>query len=258
MLLGFEYFDATLKSPQRIEAALGVPLLTAFPFTENRHGKKGKRKSWQLELERSRFQNAARALREAVVDSKGHIFLFTSLARDAGTPMVVRWAADALIQAHKRVAIVVFCRTTDDQAYEGIERVTMPALDAGQRTWSDDAIKIDGQPIIAISIGAPGTTALECAGEEAIRAFLRDIARHVDCVIVDTPAVLGNTTGLEIAPLVDHVVIVQPADRAIVPAQERLLRRLRTTSPSLLGVVTTMVREDYLEGIFGEREIAQK
>jgi len=250
VLLGLEYFDTTLKTPRRIERTLGVPLVTAYPLLQPKSGKARGRKGWHAELARVRFVAAARGLRQAIVDAKGSTYLFASLTRHAGTSTAVRWTVDSLVQAHRTVAVVVFCRAADDPAYAGLPHVEAPMPEPGHRL-QPEAVHADPAGVTVMHVGDAGATALECSTEADIRALLHALAHQANIVLIDAPALLGNTTALEIAPLVDHVIIVQPADRSLSPAQERLLRRLRKQAPAVLGVVSTMVREEHLEEIFG-------
>jgi Mrp family chromosome partitioning ATPase len=92
---------------------------------------------------------------------------------------------------------------------------------------------------------------------KTLKSLLSDASKDFDLVICDAPPLLGFAESLQIAALVDGVVIVALAGRTQRPALGSVVGSLRRLNTNVMGVVLNEVRQDlsdryYYYGYYGK------
>ena len=112
-----------------------------------------------------------------------------------------------------------------------------------QRSWKELLYRPDGIPNLNIlPAGPPSRRASDLIGR-GIAGLLDEASQEFDLIIVDAPPLLGFAEPLQLATVVDGVLVVARAgqtDRKAVASVVNTLRRLRA---NLIGIVMNEVHQ---------------
>jgi capsular exopolysaccharide synthesis family protein len=247
--------DGSVRDPQKIEEAVGVPVLALIPQVETslpkvvlrslRHSIRGS--AWQYQTTtkapRSTVAEAFRALRTAILSSMpgrhSRVLAITSTSESEGKSFTTFNLAAAFAQAGHSVLVV-------DADLR--KRTLSHALGLEKRDGLDDAIAdSDWRKYIIPYEEVPGLSVLPAGQQNHYPAdvlgsvIMTDLIAHLhaafDIVLIDTPSILAVTDTVSLSTFVDAVVVV--AKCGITPQHSlvRTLDVLRRARARVLGVV---------------------
>jgi len=127
----------------------------------------------------------------------------------------------------------------------------------GEANWRDLIEVPDGLPYLnVLPAGPPSRLAADGIGE-TLRRVLLEAQEDFDIVICDAPPLLGFAESLQIAALVDGVVVVALAGQTEKTAVASVLANLKRLKANVIGLALNEVRSDmseryYYYGYYGK------
>src|SRR5208283_1266039 len=127
----------------------------------------------------------------------------------------------------------------------------------GQAAWRDLLQTPEGLPWLSVlPAGPPSRRAADGLGE-TLRTLLAEAATEYDLVICDAPPLLGFAESLQIAALVEGVVVVALAGQTERNAVASVLNNLKRLKANVIGLALNEVRSDmseryYYYGYYGK------
>lgn len=275
---GRDSLDNTLKTPEDVEQKLGVTFLGLLPVSldEAPTKKRGKKKRLERAQDPSTapelivhnrplsgIAEAARSVRTNLMftnpDQPLRKLLVTSAAPSEGKTTVACSLAIAFAQGGQRVCIVdcdlrrprlhrIFGRGGES----GVTNVLMgeiSAADAATKTIVDNLWCIPSGPI-------PPNPA-DLLHSEKFAAFLTELGKHFDRVVIDSPPLVAVTDAAIISTLVDGAVFVSRAFATTASTSRQGLRALRDVDAKIAGAVLNAVdvnRHEYAYYYYYRRE----
>jgi Mrp family chromosome partitioning ATPase len=274
----FSRFDRRLRSLASVDAAMGLPLLSAMPKVRQpvvRGRGEPPRPSVHLIEPLHRLQAALRV--SGTADGAGalarRVILFTSADPGDGKSTLVGDLALVQREAGERVVVVEanFRRPVQSRllGLEGEGRLAdvlngrLDADEVMQRVappWVPEPPPLDGGVGVATAVQAPAGSLFVLGGDRSVlnppallaqettSELLRGLASRFDYVLIDAPSPLEFSDALPLLGLVDAVVVVARVGHS----REASVRRLRELlgSPSsapVLGVVANFVARGELK-----------
>jgi succinoglycan biosynthesis transport protein ExoP len=266
-----ESMDHTLRDPDAIQRTLQTEVLGSLPVV----------KSWRGHLPSTApgsahrpffgsskgaanaYEEAVRTLRDSILlphaASRPRSLLMTSATpREGKTTTAVHLAVVHSQQKRKTLLIDADLRRPGVYHHVGLKNDSgLSNVVNGDAAWRDLLQTPEGLPYLSVlPAGPPSRRAADGLGE-TLRGVLAEAAGEYDLVICDAPPLLGFAESLQIASLVDGVVVVALAgqtERAAVASVFTNLRRLRA---NVIGLALNEVRADmseryYYYGYYGK------
>ena len=235
-----EYLDDTLKTPEDVNRALGLPVIGLI-------GKMSPAKDKALRVyvadnPRSPIAEAFRTLRTnlefAAVDQPLQTILVSSSAPGEGKTTVALNLAAAMAQGEKQVVLVDadlrrpavhrFLKVTNRAGLTDILRSRQRDLSPALR-WGEP-------PVAIITSGALPPNPAELLGSEKMLGLLDELKHRHDLVILDGPPFVVADPVVLSARVDGVLLVVQPGQTKIEAAQA-MLEQLQRSGARVLGVV---------------------
>lgn len=245
-----EYLDDTVRSAEDLAAVGGVASLPGIP--EFRWDGRTVPVLAQ-DAARSPVTDAFRALRTGLVAATarapGKILLIASAVPKEGKSVVAANLAAVLAQGEKSVLLIDadLRRPTQHTLFGvsgdyGLAELLMALEGHGQPNGKGELIKRAIQQtgparLGLIVAGSDSAGAAGLLGSDTMSGLLETVSRHVDYVIIDSPALLAVADGLMLSTQVDGVVLVANVGSSPRKQLEQTLRRLRDVNAHVVGVV---------------------
>lgn len=275
---GRESLDNTLKTPEDVEQKLGVTFLGLLPVSLDDFPNKKRPKRKRLERANdpsaapelvvhhrplSGIAEAARSVRTNLMftspDRPFRKLLVTSAAPSEGKTTVACSLAIAFAQGGQRVCIVdcdlrrprmhrIFGRGGD----LGVTNVLM-----GELTAPEAATKTVVDNLWCIPSGPIPPNPADLLHSERFAAFIDDLGKHFDRVVIDSPPLVAVTDAAIISRLVDGTVFVSRAFATTASTSRQGLRALRDVDAPIAGAVLNAVdvtRHEYAYYYYYRRE----
>jgi succinoglycan biosynthesis transport protein ExoP len=126
-----------------------------------------------------------------------------------------------------------------------------------ETNWRDALQKTEGYPDLDILPGGPASRRAADRLGTVLQTILADAKKDYDLVIVDSPPLLGFAEPLQMAVVVDGVVVVTLAGQTSRNAVASVLASLKRIKTNVIGVALNEVHEDmsdryYYYGYYGK------
>jgi succinoglycan biosynthesis transport protein ExoP len=240
-ILLIDYFDDTLKSSQKIQEVLGIPVIGEIPEV-NPIRKVGKFSS----ANKISFSllNALRILRINVsglfTQKSPRTILITSPALSDGKTTIASNLAKAFVESGKKVALLDadLSNPTLHSRFEldnqrGLSNILSENLD-----WQDVAKVIGG--ITLITSGVQSQSSAVLLESEKFTQLLKQIQKEVDVVIVDGPPLFTVVSQI-LASKVGSILLVVRQGGTITAVARAMLDQLKLMNANVLGAVVNRV-----------------
>jgi succinoglycan biosynthesis transport protein ExoP len=266
-----EKLDTSLKTPDDVEAHLGVPFLGLLPASndqdKNVYSRYSRRKRRQQRaslapnsanppelvvhyLPLSGVAEAARSIRTNLLfmnpDKPYRKLLVSSAGPSEGKTTVACSIAIALAQGGQRVCIV-----DCDLRRPRLHRIFNRIGDIGLvhhlvgDVQLDDVAKPTGiENLWAITSGPTPPNPADVLNSERFRRFLSDLGERFDRVVIDSPPLVAVTDGTILSTLVDGTVFVVRAFSTNKHLAAQGLRALRGVDSAVVGTILNAVNLD--------------
>jgi capsular exopolysaccharide synthesis family protein len=268
--------DNTVRDPDQIQKGLKTEVLGSLPVVKQWRGRlpafvdgtgagastelvKSTRRTQQV----SAFEEAIRTLRDSILLSdlnrRPRSLLITSATpREGKTTTTVHLAIAHSLQKRKTLLIDADLRrpgvhTRLDLTNErGLSTVIK-----GEAQWREVVQKSQTHPDLDVLPAGPASRHAADQVGRILETVLAEAAPDYDLVMIDAPPLLGFAEPLQIATIVDGVVVVTLAGQTNRNAVASVLNSLKRLKTNVIGVALNEVHEDmsnryYYYGYYGK------
>ncbi len=259
--------DATVRDPEQVRRTLGTEVIGNLPLVKPWRGhlalpapsapgahalacNGALQPAGRHASATDSFSESIRTLRNSILlgSSNGplHSLLITSATPSEGKTTTAVHLALAHAQQKIRTLLI-----DADLRRPGVHRLLRLPEDVGLSSvladghdWRTCLLALDGVPDLAIlTAGKPTRRAADLIGS-GLPALVAEAAREYDLVVVDSPPLLGFPEPLQIAAVVDGVVLITVAGRTPRKAIAGALNTLARVRARTLGLVLNAVTND--------------
>lgn len=266
-----ESLDHTLRDPDQIQRQLQTEVLGALPVVKAWRGhlpgvgEDGKRRDFfgSVRGQANTYEEAVRTLRDSILLPSAHnrpksLLITSATPREGKTTTAVHLAVVHSQQRRKTLLIDSDLRRPDVYHHVGlVNDKGMSNVVNDEANWRDLLQTPDGLPYLdVLPAGPPSRRAADGIGE-TLRRILNEAQADYDIVICDAPPLLGFAESLQIAALVDGVVVVALAGQTEKTAVASVLANLKRLKANVIGLALNEVRSDmseryYYYGYYGK------
>ncbi len=232
--------DQRLRGRKDIEAVAGAPVLGQIPRVPSLHRRLAVTTHGDP-LAAESFRSLRTRLLFSASKNPLRTVLITSAAMGDGKTTTAVNLAVALAQADKRVALVSADLRRPGMARYFPEKSTEGLADAlaGVVDLKDVVVRTAHDNLMLVPAGSLHLTPEAALGSTLMMEFLETLAGMADIVLVDSPPIIGVSDALDLASLVDGVILVVDTAETRKDAVEEAVGDLRSVGGNLLGLVLT-------------------
>jgi capsular exopolysaccharide synthesis family protein len=265
--------DDSLRDPEEVSAASGLPCLGAIPSFDSRlslpDGKKSDEGSGTVAVMApicvdrvgTPAAEAYRSLRTALLMSRAggapQVVAVTSARASEGKTVTALNLAVALASSGSKVLVIdADLRRPAVSRYTGLA-AGLAGLSEALSGMSRAMNVVVSTPFPMLSILPAGTcppNPAELLGSDAMTALLDELKQHYQIIIIDTPPVLPVTDGELVASRADGTILVARSGHTPRAALSAARGRLDMVGARILGVVLNDVDTNepgYYRGVYG-------
>jgi capsular exopolysaccharide synthesis family protein len=234
-----DQLDDRLRVPEDIESKVGLPLLGVIPRSTEEDP------AAELSDPKSILAESYSALRTSLLYSTREglpgILLVTSAQASEGKTTTSYAVARGFARVGKRVLLIdADLRRPSIHKLLGVEHAKgLSSVLVGQATTAESVLASDHDGLSVLPAGPLPPSPAELLSSPRMAALLEQFEQQYDLVVIDSAPILGLADSTELAALADGVMVVVEADRGRGGQLRNALRRLRGSSPVILGAVLT-------------------
>ena len=266
-----DVLDNTISDPEQIQRGMKTDVLGSLPvvkawrgrLTGPVRGKDGKSGRTGRTEQASSFDEAIRTLRDSILLSdpirRPHTLLVTSaVPREGKTTTSTRLAVAHSLQMRKTLLIDADLRRPGVHDRFGLKNeIGLSSVVHGKSEWRQAVQRVEDYPDLAILPAGPASRRAADRVGAVLEKILEEARQEYDLVIVDSPPLLGFAEPLQMAAIVDGVVVVTLAGQTSRTAVASVLSNLKRLKANVIGVALNEVREDmsdryYYYGYYGK------
>ena len=267
-----DVMDTTIRDPEQISRTLGSEVIGSLPIV----------KSWRLGIGNSSaketgalvkfgetdsksasFEEAIRTLRDSIllsdIDRRIRTLLVTSAApREGKTTTAVHLALAHASQKRRTLLIDADLRRPSIHGRLGVANDQgLSTFVHGTADWKTLIQPAPDFPTLDVLTAGPSSRRGADLVGASLELILQDCGSLYDLIVVDAPPLLGFAEPLQIASLVDGVVVVTVAGQTNRNAVASVLATLKRLRANVVGLVLNAVQEDmsdryYYYGYYGK------
>jgi capsular exopolysaccharide synthesis family protein len=211
----------------------------------------------------SSFDEAIRTLRDSILLSdpirRPHTLLVTSaVPREGKTTTATRLAAAHSLQLRRTLLIDADLRRPGVHGRFGLKNeIGLSSVVHGKIEWRQAVQRVQDYPDLAVLPAGPASRRAADRVGSVLEKILEEAKQEYDLIIVDSPPLLGFAEPLQMAAIVDGVVVVTLAGQTSRTAVASVLSNLKRLKANVIGVALNEVREDmsdryYYYGYYGK------
>jgi len=269
-----DVLDNTVRDPEQIQRGLktevlgSLPVVKAWrrklrPLATNSNAAGALMKSGRHNGQAAAFEEAVRTLRDSILLSDlGHrprsLLLTSATPREGKTTTSIHLAIAHSLQARKTLLIDADLRRPGIQTRLSLPNDKgMSTIVSGGLAWRDAVQKVAAYPDLDVITAGPASRRAADRLGSVLDTLLTEAENDYDLVIIDAPPLLGFAEPLQIAAVVDGVVVITMACQTSRDAVASVLNSLKRIKTNVIGVVLNEVREDmsdryYYYGYYGK------
>ena len=263
IILLMDALDTTVLDNEHLQRELRVPMLPSLPvgkFTMGTLPMQEMPSDPDARFDRNpvkdtlaapnrAFDEAIRTLRSSILLSAGfehhpRSILVTSASPAEGKSTIALYLAAAHSQQQRRTLLidgdmrrpVIKLGVSNDRGLSDVVNGTMHWREAVQTPYA--------YPDLDILSAGPSSRRVADRIGIVLRSILDEAEREYDLVVIDSPPLLGFAEPLEIAALVDGVIVVARAGRTNRSAVASVVEQLKRVRADIIGIVLNGVRAD--------------
>ena len=261
-----DVLDKTIRDPEQVATLFKTEVMGSLPLVKLWHKRLVVRNETAAssghETGVTGFEEAVRTLRNAILlgafDRRLNSLMVTSAAPAEGkTTTAVHLAIAHAQQNHKTLLIDCDMRRPGVHAKLDMNPETglAAALQNGM-LWREKLVKLAGLPQLDILPTGPSSRSGADLIGRALPQLLEESAGEYDLVVIDSPPMLGFPEPLQMAAVVDGVVMVAKAGETNRNAVGSALNTLQRVRANVIGLVLNEVTSDmsdsyYYYGYYG-------
>jgi capsular exopolysaccharide synthesis family protein len=260
-----DVLDNTLRDPEQIRKGLKTEVVGSLPLVKHWRGHvpqllaklssstTGTRirfKSAHRSGQAAAFYEAVRTLRDSILlsdlDRRPHSLLVTSAApREGKTTCSVNLAIAHSLQSRRTLLIDADLRRPSVHTHFGILNDRgLSTVIGGEDEWRDALQRTEEYPDLDILPAGPASRRAADRLGSTLEKLLIEAEKDYDLVIVDSPPLLGFAEPLQMAAVVDGVVVIALVAQTNRDAVASVLSSLKRLKTNVIGVVLNEVHED--------------
>ncbi|MDP9054765.1 MAG: polysaccharide biosynthesis tyrosine autokinase [Acidobacteriota bacterium] len=264
--------DHTLRDPEQISRQLQTEVLGSLPVVKawrghlpgrNVEGNQPRELFGMSKGLGSSYEEAIRTLRDSILlpsaDRRPRTLLMTSATpREGKSTTAVHLAVVHSQQKRKTLLIDGDLRRPSIYQYLGLsnERGLSNVVN-GEFPWREALQNSEALPYLTVLPAGPASRRAADGLGTTLKELLAEAIQEYDLVICDAPPLLGFAESLQVAKLVDGVVVVALAGQTERNAVASVLTNLRRLKANVMGLVLNEVRADmseryYYYGYYGK------
>ena len=269
-----DVLDNTVRDPEQIQRDLKTEVLGSLPVVKSWRSKNlpiatngnaaaALVKSGRHNGQAAAFEEAVRTLRDSILLSDlGHrprsLLITSATPREGKTTSSIYLAIAHSLQSRKTLLIDADLRRPGIQSRLALPNETgMSTVVSGEIGWRDAIQKVAAYPDLDVITAGPASRRAADRLGTVIDKLLGEAEKDYDLVIIDAPPLLGFAEPLQIAAVVDGVVVITMAGQTNRNAVASVLSSLKRIKTNVVGVVLNEVREDmsdryYYYGYYGK------
>jgi capsular exopolysaccharide synthesis family protein len=261
-----DVLDNTISDPEQIQRGMRTDVLGSLPVVKAWRGRlmgalsHGKDRTGG---QASSFDEAIRTLRDSILLSdpnrRPHTLLVTSaVPREGKTTTSARLAAAHSLQLRKTLLIDADLRRPGVHGRFGLKNeIGLSSVIHAQIEWREAVQAVEDYPDLAVLPAGPASRRAADRVGGVLEKILKEAKEEYDLIIVDSPPLLGFAEPLQMAAIVDGVVVITVAGQTSKTAVASVLSNLRRLRANVIGVALNEVREDmsdryYYYGYYGK------
>ncbi len=264
--------DHTLRDPEQISRQLQTEVLGSLPVVKAWRGHlpgrnvDGKQPRELFGLSKglaSSYEEAIRTLRDSILlpsaDRRPRTLLMTSATpREGKSTTAVHLAVVHSQQKRKTLLIDGDLRRPSIYQYLGVSNEKgLSNVVNGDMPWRDALITSEALPYLTVLPAGPASRRAADGLGTTLKELFAEAIQEYDLVICDAPPLLGFAESLQVAKLVDGVVVVALAGQTERNAVASVLTNLRRLKANVIGLALNEVRADmseryYYYGYYGK------
>jgi succinoglycan biosynthesis transport protein ExoP len=251
LVLIFEHFDNTLKTPEDVKEHLGLPFLGMVPDVGVRQTSSATPRTGVSPLILKNPQSAVaesyRVLRTNLIfssaDNQGRAIVISSANPGEGkTTTVANLASSLALNGAKVLAVDADLRRPTMHHHFGIPKTPgLSDLIVGkcQASQAIQATRFKGLQVLPCGYVPPNPA--ELLGSAHMRQVVDALRTHYEWVLIDTPPILAMADTPVLCPLVDGVVLVIGAEVSGRPTIQRAVDQIQGVGGKIIGIVLNKV-----------------
>jgi succinoglycan biosynthesis transport protein ExoP len=271
-----DVLDNTVRDPEQIQRGFKTEVLGSLPVVKswrgrlplvaasgNGNGAGALMKSVRHSGKAYEFEEAVRTLRDSILLSdlgnRPRSLLITSATpREGKTTTAVHLAIAHSSQNRKTLLIDADLRRPGIHDRLGLSNDRgMSTVASGGIEWHEVIQKSEAWPDLDILTAGPASRRAADRLGGVLNKLLTEAEPEYDLVIVDAPPLLGFAEPLQMAAVVDGVVIITLAGQTSRTAVGSVISSLKRLKANVIGVALNEVREDmsdryYYYGYYGK------
>jgi capsular exopolysaccharide synthesis family protein len=267
-------FDNTVRDPEDIQRTLKTEVLGSLPVVKqwrNRllpgrdkaNGTTALVKHSGRNAQEAAFEEAIRTLRDSILlsdlNSRPRSLLITSATpREGKTTAAVRLGIVHSQQKRKTLIIDADLRRPGIHERLGIANERgLSTVIKGEAGWREVVQKSEGYPDLDILTAGPASRSAADRLGSTLEQLFAEADPEYDLIIVDSPPLLGFAEPLQMAAVVDGVVVMTLAGQTNRNAVSSVISSLKRVKANVVGVALNEVRKDmsdryYYYGYYGK------
>jgi len=256
-----ESLDRTIRDPEQVTRMLKTEVVGSLPVVKPWIGKLPSaavggngsgvlaRSRRDSEDKTARFDEAIRTLRDSILLSVfdhrlGSLMVTSATPGEGKTVTSVHLAVAHASQKRKTLLIDGDIRRPGVHSYFQLPNATgLSNFLYGKIGWTEALVRVPRfEHLDVLPAGPPSRPAADWVGA-GLTLILEEASSQYDLIIVDSPPLLGFAEPLQMAALVDGVVIVTLAGQTDYKAVASVINTLNRLRANIVGVVLNKVHE---------------
>ena len=267
--------DTTISDPEQIQKGMKTEILGSLPVVKSWRNRlhpvsangKGSTaalvKSSHGHDQATAFEESIRTLRDSILLSDlGHrprsLLLTSATPREGKTTCSIHLAIAHSLQGRKTLLIDADLRRPGIHSRFGLPNDQgLSTVVNGEARWRDLLQKSPSYPDLDILLAGPASRRAADRLGSVLDTLLTEAEQNYDLILVDSPPLLGFAESLQMAAVVDGVVVITSAGRTDRNAVASVLSSLKRLKANVIGVALNEVRSDmsdryYYYGYYGK------
>ncbi|HYW44133.1 MAG TPA: polysaccharide biosynthesis tyrosine autokinase [Bryobacteraceae bacterium] len=268
-----DVMDNTVRDPEQIQKGLKTEVLGSLPVVKPWRGRflpvamngdgASLVKAGSHDGQASAFEEAVRTLRDSILLSDlgkrpRSLLLTSATPREGKTTTSIHLAIVHSQQKRKTLLVDADLRRPGVHERLGLPNERgLSSVVSGEVEWRDVIQRSDAHPDLDILPAGPASRRAADRLGTVLQTLLVETEAEYDLVIVDSPPLLGFAEPLQMAAVVDGVVVITLAGQTNRHAVAAVLSSLKRLKANVIGVALNEVREDmsdqyYYYGYYGK------
>lgn len=261
--LARETLDNSMRDPEKVSRALRCEVVGTLPLVREWKGRLSLGPAAGSGALAPRTENhrvegyreSARALRNSVLLSGNQPLrsvLITSASPGEGKSTIALHLAMANAEQHHRTLLVdADLRRPSLHRRLGVEPPAgLASVVSGEMGWREAVTPVEGHPNLEVMTAGPSPRgSAELVGQTVSR-IMHEAGKEYDLIVLDSPPLLGFSEPLQMATLVDGVLVVALADKTNRKAVASVIHAVHRLGANMAGLVINEVSKQLGESYY--------